>query len=72
MDALVFTCDDYKVTIMPVSGKIGIAPSTRTYKILFRNTNVPSKVMTYIGSNQVSNNCYQDESDLVIEVHDVL
>ncbi len=67
----IYEKNNYKVTIMPVSGKVGIAPSNRTYKVLFRNTNLPSKVMSYIGSTQVNNKCYQDESDLIVEVNDV-
>ena len=67
----VYQKDNYKVTILPVSGKVGIAPSTRDYKILFRNTRVPSKVLSYVGNNQVTNKCYFDDGNLIIEIDNV-
>jgi len=67
----VYQKDNYKVTILPVSGKVGIVPNTRDYKILFRNTRMPSKVLSYVGNNQVTNKCYFDEGNLIIEIDDV-
>ena len=62
---------NYKLTILPVSGKVGIVPKTRNYKIVFRNTRMVSKVFSYVGNTQVANNCYTDDSLLVIEVDNV-
>lgn len=67
----VYQKDNYKVTIMPVSGKVGIAPSMRDYKILFRNTRMVSKALSYVGNNQVSNRCYYDDGNLIIEIDHV-
>lgn len=67
----IYEKNNYKVTILPVSGKIGIAPNTRDYKILFRNTNMPSKLISYVGNNQVANRCYKEDDDLIIEVDNV-
>lgn len=67
----VYEKNNYKVTIMPVSGKTGIAPDTRTYKVLFRNTNIPSKVNTYVGSNEINNKCYKEGSDFIVEVDNI-
>ena len=67
----VYQKDNYKVTILPVSGKAGIAPSTRDYKILFRNTRMPSKVLSYVGNSQVTNNCSFDDDNLIVEIKNV-
>ena len=67
----VYEKNNYKLTILPVSGKVGIAPQTRNYKILFRNTNIPSSVNTYIGNIQVANRCHKEDADLMIEIDNV-
>ena len=67
----VYTKNNYKVTILPVAGKVGIIPKKRSYKILFRNTRMPSRIVSYIGNNQVYNKCYTRSSDLIIEIDDV-
>lgn len=63
--------DDYKVTILPVEGKVGVIPNKRDYKIRFKNTKPTSQVVTYVSSIQVKNNCYKEESDLIVEVSDI-
>ena len=63
--------NNYKVTILPVSGKMGIVPDVRDYKILFRNTNIPSNVISYVGNDQVNNNVYKEDDNLVVEIKDV-
>lgn len=67
----VYQKDNYKVTILPVAGKKGIVPDTRDYKILFRNTRMPSKVLSYVGNEQVNNKCCFDEENLIIEIDNV-
>ena len=67
----IYEKDNYKLTILPVEGKVGVAPSKRSYKIRFKNTKPTSKVTSYGASTQINNNCYKDESDLIVEVDDI-
>ena len=67
----VYEKDNYKLTILPVEGKTGVIPSKRAYKIRFKNTKPTSKVVSYVSSTQIKNNCYKDESDLIVEVEDI-
>jgi len=67
----IYEKDNYKLTILPVEGKVGVAPSKRSYKIRFKNTKPTSKVTSYVASTQINNNCYKDESDLIVEVNDI-
>ena len=67
----VYEKNSYKLTILPVSGKQGIIPDTRDYKIVFRNTNIPSKIESYIGNTRVNNRYYKEEDELVIELDNV-
>lgn len=68
---LVYQKNNYKVTILPVSGKKGIIPEKRNYKIRFKNTKQTSIVSTFIGSEKVKNHISKDDTDLVVEVNDV-
>lgn len=67
----IYKKNNYKLTILPVEGKVGVIPSKRSYKIRFKNTKLTSKVVSYIASNQIKNNCYKDDTDLIVEVEDV-
>lgn len=67
----VYEKNNYKLTVLPVGGKKGIIPDKRNYKIRFKSTKPTSVISTYIGSRQVSNNHYKDDTDLIIEVNDV-
>lgn len=67
----IYEKDNYKLTILPVEGKVGVAPSKRSYKLRFKNTKPTSKVVSYVASTQIKNNCYKDESDLIVEVDDI-
>lgn len=67
----VYEKNNYKLTILPVSGKNGIIPKERNYKIRFKNTNLAPNVLAYIGSNQVDCQSYKDDTDLIIEVKNV-
>lgn len=67
----IYEKDNYKLTILPVEGKTGVIPSKRSYKIRFKNTKPTSNVASYVSSTQINNNCYKDESDLIVEVEDI-
>ena len=67
----VYEKNNYKLTILPVSGKKGIVPDKRNYKIRFKNTKPTSMVESFISSNRISNNCYKEDTDLIVEVNDV-
>jgi len=67
----IYEKNNYKVTILPVAGKVGIIPDKRSYKILFRNTCMPSLIATYVGNKQINNKCYTQSSDLIVEIDDV-
>ena len=67
----VYEKNNYKLTILPVSGKKGIVPDNRNYKIRFKNTKPTSVVSSFVGSNRISNNCYKDDTDLIVEVSNV-
>ena len=67
----IYAKDNYKLTILPVEGKTGVVPNNRAYKIRFKNTKPTSKVVSYVASTQIKNNCYKDGSDLIVEVEDI-
>ena len=67
----IYEKNNYKLTILPVEGKTGVVPSKRAYKIRFKNTKPTSKVVSYVSSTQINNNCYKDGSDLIVEVEDI-
>lgn len=67
----VYTKNNYRLTILPVNGKAGIIPNKRNYKIRFKNTKPTSVVSTFVASTRISNNCYKDDTDLIVEVNDV-
>ena len=67
----IYEKDNYKLTILPVEGKVGVAPLKRSYKIRFKNTKPTSKVLSYVASTQIKNNCYKDGADLIVEVDDI-
>ena len=64
----IYKKDNYKLTILPVSGKKGIIPDTRNYRIRFKNTKPTSVISTFVGSTRVNNNCYKDDTDLIVEL----
>lgn len=63
--------NNYSLTILPVSGKKSIVPSTRNYKIVFKDTKPDAKVTSYVGSNKVDNKSYKDGDDLVVELENI-
>lgn len=67
----VYRKNNYGLTILPVSGKKGIIPKFRDYKIVFRNTKMPKGVSIYSSSNKIDGKVYTQNTDLIIEVNDV-
>ncbi len=63
--------NDYKLIILPVGGKTGILPETRNYKIRFRNTKQATRIISYVGGNQVENKSHTEDNDLIIEIDNV-
>ena len=63
--------DNYTVIIRSVDGKSGIAPETRNYKMVFRNTKQAENVTTFFNVNKIENESYVDGNDFVVEVRDV-
>lgn len=67
----IFSNDKYKLTVLPISGKKGIIPNLRNYKIVFRNTKYPSIVSSFQGETPIINNCYTDGNDFIVEVNNI-
>ena len=67
----VYEKNNYKLTILPVSGKKGIIPSVRNYKIRFKNTKPTTNISSFVASRRIDNNYYKDGTDLVIEVKNI-
>lgn len=67
----IYQKNNYKLTILPVGGKTGVIPNKRSYKIRFKNTKHTSIVSSFVASTQVKNNCYKDDTDLIVEINDV-
>lgn len=63
--------NNYKLTILPTEGKEGIIPGIRDYKIRFKNTSNVSKIISYVGNSQVTNNNYSLGNDYIVEVSNV-
>ena len=63
--------DNYTVIIRSVDGKSGVAPETRNYKMVFRNTKQADSVTTFFNVNKIQNESYVDGNDFVVEVRDV-
>ena len=67
----IYEKNNYKLTILPVSGKTGVIPDKRDYKIRFKNTNETALVSSFVSSTQIKNKCYKDDTDLIVEIYDV-
>ena len=67
----IYEKNKYKLTILPVEGKVGVVPQKRSYKIRFKNTKQTAVVTSYISSTQINNKCYKDDSDLIVEIDDI-
>ena len=67
-----YATDNYTLTIHPVEGKTGIIPDYRDYKIKFRNTRLPEKVIADINGDTIDDLVfYVDDNDLVIEIKNI-
>ena len=50
--------DNYTVIIRSIDGKSGVAPETRNYKMVFRNTKMADSVTTFFNVNKIQNEFY--------------
>ncbi len=66
-----YLANNYTLIIHPTSGKSGIIPSSRDYKIRFRNTRMADDVIAYIDKNKVDIISYIEDNDFIVEVLDV-
>lgn len=64
--------NNYTVIIRSITGKSGIVPEFRNYKIRFKNTKQAEEVKTYFdhGTN-IGNTTYVEGNDFIVEVKDV-
>lgn len=67
----VYKKNDYRITILPVEGRMSAVPKVRNYRIRLKNTKESSNVFSYVASTQVSNSIYKDSKDLIIEIPNV-
>lgn len=66
-----YQANNYTLIIRATEGKSGIVPSTRNYKIRFRNTKATNEVIANFNGNNLEVNCYEDENDFIVEVKNV-
>ncbi len=67
-----YATDNYSLSIHPVEGKTGIINDYRDYKVRFRNTRMPEKIVVDINSEVINDfEAYNDENDLIIVVKNV-
>ena len=59
--------DNYEFVINNTSNP-GILPAARNYRIRFKNTKKPSSISVMSGGMTITNNCYLEKNDLVIDV----
>lgn len=67
----VYNKDQYKLTILPVSGEKGVISSTRNYRIKFKNTKPDVNVLSYVGSSSINNKYYKSDTDLIVDILNV-
>lgn len=63
--------NDFSVSIQPVEGVEGIIPTTRNYKIIFRNTKFTDNVQVFKDEVNVPYRRYVDDNDFVIEFDEI-
>ncbi len=63
--------NDYAVAIKPTSGRSGILPNKRDYKIRFKNVKKAETVIAYVNDTQIPTISYEDDNDFIIEVENV-
>ncbi len=67
----IYEKNNYRITILPVEGKTSVIPKSRSYKVRFKNTKPASNIVTYVGSKQIKNECYKDDTDFIVEVENI-
>ena len=67
-----YTSDNYSLAIHPVEGKTGIINDYRDYKIRFRNTRMPEKIIVDINGEKITDfESYNDDNDLIVLIKNV-
>ena len=66
-----YITDNYTVMIRSVDGKTGIAPERRNYKLVFRNTKMPSVISVYFNNDAIKYEPYVDGNDFILELKDI-
>jgi len=63
--------NNYTVIIRAIDGKSKIAPDTRNYKIIFRNTKKANEVIAYFDKEEIEVESYVDGPDFIVEAKDI-
>lgn len=73
LSSIDYTCGDNNcsVIVKPISGKKGIVPDYRDYKIVFRNMKSPDSVVVHSKDVEVKSNNYAKNNDFIVEVKKV-
>ena len=66
-----YQANNYTLIIRAIEGKSGIIPSTRNYKIRFRNTKATNEVVANFNGINLETKCYEDENDFIVEIKNV-
>ena len=67
-----YASDNYTLNIHKEEGNSKLIPEKRNYKVRFRNTRKPEKVMVEANGEKLKEiNSYTDDNDFVVEVNDV-
>ena len=67
-----YASDNYNLNIHKEEGNSNLIPEKRNYKIRFRNTRKPEKVMVEANGEKLKEiTSYTDENDFIVEVNDV-
>lgn len=62
--------NNYTVILRALEGKSSIAPDTRNYKFIFRNTKQAQDVIVYANNMKIESNNYINGTDFIVEVKD--
>lgn len=62
---------NYTVIIRAIDGKSGIVPTTRNYKLIFRNAKKATDVIVYENKEQIDCKSYVQGPDFVVEINNV-
>ncbi|MBQ3307477.1 MAG: DUF5110 domain-containing protein [Bacilli bacterium] len=66
-----YITDNYTIMIRSVDGKTGIAPDRRNYKLVLRNSKMPTVISVFFNNNAIKYEQYVDGNDFIIELKDI-